>query len=100
MGSLVIQTALNGMLTVLMAKFLLNDVPHASGLLASNDYKRKPTSGQLRYIALLSQQLKMTVAYEERVRTFGEAGMMISELKAERTYRVRLKKMYKGTMKG
>ncbi len=27
-----IQTALNAMLTVLMAKFLLNDVPHAVGL--------------------------------------------------------------------
>ncbi len=76
----------------MLAKFLLNDLPHASGLLANNDYERKPTSGQLRYIAILSQQLKITVAYEEQVRTFGEAGMMISELKAERTYRARLKR--------
>ena len=86
-----IQQALNTMLTIILAKFILNDVPHASGLLANPDYERKPTSGQLRYIAILSQQLRMTVVYEERVRTFGEAGMMISELKAEKEYRKKLK---------
>ena len=86
-----IQAALNGMITLMLAKFMINDVPHAAGLLANPDYERKPTSGQLRYIAILSQQLRITVAYEERVRTFGEAGLMITELKAEKEYRRRLK---------
>ena len=86
-----IQTALNSMITLMLAKFVLNDVPHASGLLANPDYEGRATHGQLRYIAVLCQQLKMTVVYEEQVKTFGEAGRMIRELKAEREYRKRLK---------
>ena len=31
-----IPTLMNGMLTLLLAKFLLNDVPHAAGILANN----------------------------------------------------------------
>lgn len=42
------------------------------------------TPKQLRYIALLSSQLKMP---EPRVTSFGEAGRMISELKAEKEHR-------------
>ncbi len=87
-----IQETLNGMLAILMAKFLLNDVPHASGLLANPDHERKPASAQLRYIAVLSQQLHMTVIYEEQVRTFGEAGRMITELKAEKAFRKGIKR--------
>lgn len=85
-----IQPLLNGMLTILLAKFFLNDLPHAAGLAGKPDYERDPTSGQLRYIALLSQELKITIVYEERVRTFGEAGRVISELKAEKKYRKQL----------
>ncbi len=87
-----IQAALNGMLTMLMAKFMLNDLPHASGLLPDSGPGRPASPGQLRYIAILSQELRITVAYEERVRTFGEAGLMISELKAEKAHRVRRKR--------
>jgi len=86
----VTQGLFNGMLAILLAKFCLNDLPHAAGL-TGTDYERKPTTGQLRYIAVLCQQLKMTVVYEEQVKTFGEAGRMIRELKAEREYRKRLK---------
>jgi len=65
---------------------------HKPVLLANPNIERKPTPGQLRYIAVLCQQLKMTVVYEERVRTFGEAGLMIRELEAERKYRRKLQK--------
>ena len=49
---------------------------------------RDPTPGQLRYIALLTAELKMP---EPTVRSYGEAGRMIRELQAERTYRRRVK---------
>ncbi len=77
----------NSLMALLMAKFLLNDLPHASGLLANPDYERPPTGPQLHYIAVLCQQLKITVQYEEQVKTIGEAGRMIRELEAERKYR-------------
>jgi len=86
-----VQTAFNGMIAILLAKFLINDLPHAAGL-TGTDYERPPTTGQLRYIASLCQQLKMPIPYEEQVRTFGEAGRMIREFEAEREYRRKQKK--------
>lgn len=88
---LMIQTLFGSMITLLLAKLVLNDMPHAAGITQGQYYERKPTPGQLHYIASLCQQLKMTVVYEERVRTFGEAGLMIRELEAEREYRKQLK---------
>jgi len=66
---------------------MLNDIPHAAGLFEP----RLPTPGQLNYIAILSSRLRITIQYEEQVKTFGEAGRMISELKAEEAYRKKLK---------
>lgn len=86
-----IQQAFSGMIYMMLAKFVLNDVPHASGLLANPDYSQPPTPRQLRYIAVLCQQLKITVAYEEQVMTSGEAGRMIRELETEREYRKKVK---------
>ncbi len=85
-----VQTALNAMIYMLLAKFMLNDVPHAAGILGSPDYGRPPTPGQLRYITVLCQQLKITTPYEERVKTFGEAGRFIRELEAERDHTKKL----------
>ena len=82
-----IQTTLNGMITLMLVKFMFNDVPHASGMLANPEPVRKPTPGQLRYIAILCQQLTITRPYEGEVKSFGEAGRMISELKVEKAYR-------------
>ena len=81
-----IRTALNGMIAIMLAKFALNDVPHAVGLI-DNPGQEPPTSGQLRYIATLCQQLTITVPYEEQVKSQGEAGRMIRELEAERRHR-------------
>ncbi len=86
-----IQAALNSILTIMMAKFLLNDVPHASGLLANPGPESRPTGPQLHYIAILCQRLKITAPYEERVKTKGEAGRMIRELQAEEKHRKQLK---------
>ncbi len=86
-----IQPLFNGMLAILLAKFCLNDLPHAAGITGSG-YDRPPTTGQLRYIAGLRQRLKMTITYERQVVTFGEAGRMIRELEAEDKYRKRLEK--------
>ncbi len=87
---MVISVALNGMITLLLAKFVLNDIPHAAGILG-NPGQEPATPGQLRYIAVLCQQLEITAPYEERVRTPGEAGRMIRELEAERAHRKRLR---------
>lgn len=76
--------------TLLLANFLLNDLPHAAGLLG-NPNSEPPTPRQLRYISVLCQQLKITIAYEEQVKTGGEAGRMIRELEAEKAHRKRLK---------
>ncbi len=84
-----ITQAFNGMLAILLAKFCLNDIPHAAGITGPG-YDRPPTTGQLRYIAGLRQRLKMTIVYEREVVTFGEAGRMIRELKAEEKHRKRL----------
>jgi len=46
------------------------------------------TPGQRRYIAILSAGLKMP---EPDVRSYGEAGRMIRELEAERSFRKRVK---------
>lgn len=89
------QELFNGMLAILLAKFCLNDLPHAAGLTES-DYERPPTTRQLRYIGILRQQLKITVVYEEQVRTLGEAGTMIRKLEAEREYRKRQKELKSG----
>ncbi len=86
-----IQPLFNGMLAILLAKFCLNDLPHAAGITGSG-YDRPPTIGQLRYIVGLRQRLKMTITYERQVVTFGEAGRMIRELEAEEKHRKRLKK--------
>lgn len=90
-----IQPVFNTMIYMLLAKFMLNDMPHAAGLFnptSSNpDYEREPTPGQLRYITVLCSRLKITVHYEEQVRTFGEAGRMIRELEEEERYRKKLK---------
>lgn len=83
-----IPTVLNGMVALMMAKLMLNDLPHAAGITKGPDYGGPPTPGQLRYIAIMSQQLGMP---EPHVETFGEAGLMITELKAEKEYRRRLK---------
>lgn len=82
-----IQELCDGIAYMLVAKFVLNDIPHAAGLLAKPDYSRRPTPGQLHYIASLCQQLKITTPYEEKTMTFGEAGRLIRELEAERKYR-------------
>jgi len=87
-----INTAFNGMIAILIAKFMMNDLPHAAGLLTNSSYKDPPTPGQLRYIAILCQQLRITTPYEEQVRTYGEAGRMIRELEAERAHRKKQKK--------
>ena len=50
--------------------------------------EQNPTPGQIRYIAILTRDLGMP---EPSVRSFGEAGRMIRELEAERTYRRRVK---------
>lgn len=93
-----IQTALNSMITLMLAKFILNDVPHylfeettMRSLKVMRVDDRPATPGQLRYIAILCTELKMTTPYEERIKTFGEAGMMIRELEEERRYRRKLK---------
>lgn len=86
-----IQPVINTVIYMLLARFMLNDIPHAAGLFnptsSSPDYERKPTPGQLRYIAILCQQLKITVAYEEKVASRGEAGRLIRELEEEKRYR-------------
>ncbi len=90
-----IQPLFNGMIAILLAKFCLNDLPHAAGL-TDTDYERPPTTRQLRYISILRQQLKMTVVYEEQVRTLGEAGGMIRELQEEKKYRKKQKELKGG----
>jgi len=80
------------MIAVMMTKFLLNDLPHAGRLIGDKYIHMSPTPGQLSYIASLCQQLKITTPYEERVKTFGEAGMLIRELEAERGHRKKVKR--------
>ena len=73
-------------MAVLIAKFMFNDLPHAAGLIGYLG-QEPPTTGQIRYIAVLCQQLGMSAPYEEQVRSRGEAGRMIRELEAERESR-------------
>jgi len=78
------------MLAILLAKFCLNDLPHAAGI-TGNPVDRPPTIKQLRYITGLRQRLKMTITYERQVVTFGEAGRMIRELETEEKFRKKQK---------
>lgn len=91
-----IQQMANGMIALMFAKFMLNDVPHylfEEVTMQTLRVKRvkvddkEATSSQLRYIAVLSQQLHIT---EPTVKSFGEAGLMIRELEREKEYRKRL----------
>ena len=82
-----IEPLFNGMIAILLTKFMLNDVPHAAGIVGNPAYGRPPTIGQLHYIASLRKRLKMPIVYEGQVETFGEAGRMIRELKEEEKYR-------------
>lgn len=82
-----IQEVVNFVTAVLAAKFILNDIPHAAGMLAKPDYSRPPTPAQLHYIASLCARLKIKTPYEEEVKTFGEAGRLIRELEQEDKYR-------------
>ena len=74
----VIQQAVNGMITLLFAKFMLNDVPHAF----YSRYEEPPTPAQIRYITNLCIRLGISEPLEEQVHTKGEAGRLIRELAA------------------
>lgn len=76
-------TTMSGIMSMMLAKFMLNDVPHAAGMIPHTRYDDPSTGPQLSYIALLCQRTHTTIIHEERVKTFGEAGRVISELKAE-----------------
>jgi len=91
----VIGNAVNGMLTMMLAKFMLNDLPHATGMIPHSHYDDPPTGPQLSYIARLCIRTKTTTIHEERVTTFGEAGRVISELKAEEARQKREKRIKK-----
>ena len=82
---------LNTMLTIMMVQFLLNDVPHAVGLVGGSSHLDNPTGRQIRYITQLSMQLGITTPLEERPETQGDAGRLIRELEAERDRRKRIK---------
>ncbi len=84
-------TALNAILTIMMAKFVLNDVPHAVGLIGGSSHQDNPTDRQIRYITQLSMQLGIRTPLEERPETQGDAGRLIRELEAERDRRKRTK---------
>ncbi len=86
-----IPAVLNGMMAVLLAKFLLNDVPHAVGLIGGSSHLDNPTDRQTRYITQLSMQLGIRTPLEERPETQGDAGRLIRELEAERDRRKRIK---------
>jgi len=83
------QQLLSGMITVMLAKFMLNDVPHAAGIVGTSNpgYERPPTINQLHHIARLRKRLKVTTPYEKQVDTFAEAGRMIRELETEKAHR-------------
>lgn len=81
-----IQQMLGGTFSLMLAKIMTNDMPHAVGLI-DNNYERPATPAQLRHIAVLCMQLGIDTPYEGRVKTFGEAGRMIRELESERKYR-------------
>ena len=90
-----IQPVLSGMIAIMLAKFMFNDVPHylfeettMHSLKVTHVDERGATGPQLRYIALLSARLKIP---EPVVKGFGEAGSMITHLKKEEQERKRLK---------
>lgn len=85
-----INVVFNTMMTLLLARFAINDLPHAAGLL-SNPNEVPPTARQLRYVAILCQQLEIREPIEEHVRTGGEAGRLIRELEWEKKRRKQLK---------
>jgi len=89
-----IQQAMNGMIAIMLAKFMLNDVPHylfedttMRELKVTRVDERDATPAQLRLIAIKSARLKIP---EPVVKGFGEAGRMIRELQAEETSRKKL----------
>ncbi len=94
-----IQQTVGAMIKLMLARWVMNDMPHAAGLL-DNGYERPATSGQIRYIAVLCQRLEITMPYEGQVKTFGEAGRMITELKAEKKHRKRLESSNPNTATG
>jgi len=81
----------NALITMMLAKFIINDLPHAAGLLADHRDTDPPTPRQLRYIASLCQRLKIATPHEERVKSAGEAGRLIRELEAEVEHRKKSK---------
>jgi len=96
-----IQQALNGMIALMMAKLMLNDVPHylfedvtMRTLRVAHIDERCATPAQLRLIAIKSARLKIP---EPRVKYFGEAGRMIRELMEEEKYREQQKKLKSGS---
>ena len=88
-----IQQVFNMFWTMFMGKIMLNDIPHyvfeevtsqtlrVRRVTASEE---PPTPAQIRYIALLCQQLHIKEPLEERVKTRGEAGVLIRQLKAQK----------------
>jgi len=90
-----IQPLFNGMIAIMLTKFMFNDVPHylfedttMRELKVTRMDERDATSAQLRLIAIKSAKLKIP---EPTVKKFGEAGLMIRELGREEEYRKRLK---------
>lgn len=71
------------MISLMFAKFILNDVPHAAGITGEPYGVDRPTPAQIRYITSLCMRLKITEPLEEKVQTKGEAGKLIRELEAE-----------------
>jgi len=86
-----IEQLASGMITLMLAKFMLNDVPHylfdettMHALKVTRVDERDATSAQLRLIAIKSAKLKIP---EPVVKKFGEAGRLIRELEAEERHR-------------
>lgn len=93
-----IQQALNGMIAIMLARFMFNDVPHylfeettMRALKVTHVDEKRATASQFRYITILCTRLKITRPYEEEIKGFGEAGRMIRELEAEEKHRKGLK---------
>lgn len=82
-----------GMIQMMLAKFMFNDLPHASGMIPHTRYDDPPTGPQLSHIARLCIRTHTTTIHEERVTTFGEAGRMIRELQAEEARQKRERKI-------
>jgi len=82
-----IGTAFGGMITIMLMKFMLNDVPHylfedvtMRTLKVTRVDEKRATGPQLHYIAIMSAKLKIP---EPTIKYFGEAGIMIRHLETE-----------------